>query len=146
MKFKEFLKINSVKYSSRNIFKSYHLEPENIVCRYEKILYLDNLFDHFVYQIITSDNQHFGFIRSRIRGTKNPNIIIYNIGGKYRFCELIQRHHKNNSIAILINEQTKLYALRCKDVYCDNSRLRWKNIQDEFDILHYSRFVSEIKD
>ena len=88
-----------------------------------------DLFTDFVIKLVTSDSNHHGYIRSRLLGSRNPNIIIYNIGGDYRFCPRKGSHHLHNTIAILINMMNNEFAIRCKDNECDNSILIWNKIE-----------------
>ena len=70
----------------------------------------------------------FGYIHSCISGTKNNNILFFNISGNYRFCPKKGDHHQNNSVSIIIDTKKLTYAIRCKDVQCDNSVLIWNLI------------------
>lgn len=98
---------------------------------YNKINHDDQveLFRPFVENLIKQDKNHQGFVRSYVRGTYNKDMLFFNIGGQYRYCEKKGTHHKRNTSAILINTKTHTYSIRCKDVDCDNRSLIWKKIQ-----------------
>jgi hypothetical protein len=94
-----------------------------------------NLFDEstevfttFVENLITSDPSHQGYIHSCICGNYNRNILFFNIQGNYRYCPKQKRHHRRNSIAIMIDTIKKIYSIRCKDIECDNTVIEWKSI------------------
>ena len=91
----------------------------------EKIL----KFVTFVEKVISFDSSCEGFIQSYTRGSKNRNLIFFNIGGKYRFCPLIGRHHQRNTTAILIDTLNHTYCIRCKDPDCNNRILCWNKIE-----------------
>lgn len=88
-----------------------------------------NCFTDFVGNLIKRDSNYEGFIRSQFTGTRNPNVLIYNIGGNYRFCPRKGSHHLRNTVCILIDKVNYTFAIRCKDSECDNSILIWNKIQ-----------------
>ncbi|CAF4089392.1 unnamed protein product [Rotaria magnacalcarata] len=88
-----------------------------------------SIFISFVEKLITSDPRHQGYIYSSVRGNYNKNILFFNIGGNYRFCSYKNDHHRNNTVAIMINTKAFTYTIRCKDADCDNSILIWNKMQ-----------------
>ncbi|CAF1671021.1 unnamed protein product [Rotaria magnacalcarata] len=88
-----------------------------------------SIFISFVEKLITSDPQHQGYIYSSVRGNYNKNILFFNIGGNYRFCSYKNDHHRNNTVATMINTKAFTYTIRCKDADCDNSILIWNKVQ-----------------
>ena len=88
-----------------------------------------NFFTDFVKNLIKSDSNHEGFIRSQLTGTRNSDVLIYNIGGNYRFCPRKGSHHIRNNVCILIDKINYKFAIRCKDHECDNSILIWNKIE-----------------
>lgn len=84
----------------------------------------------FVNKLISNDLHHRGFIRSHIIGTRNRNVLIYNIGGDYRYCPRKGTHHLRNSTSILIDMLHQKFAFRCKDSECDNTILIWNDMSD----------------
>lgn len=87
------------------------------------------LYREFVENLIKQDRNHQGYIRSCVRGTYNADMLFFNIGGQYRYCEKKGAHHERNTTAILINTKTDTYTIRCKDPNCDNTCLIWKKIE-----------------
>jgi len=82
----------------------------------------------FINEMITQDSNNRGRIHSCVQGNRNTNKLFFNITGDYRFCPKIKRHHKRNSIAIIIDVSNNTFAIRCKDVQCDNTLLVWHRI------------------
>lgn len=87
------------------------------------------LYSDFVRKLITLDLNHQGFIRSQLRGSRNRNVLIFNIGGNYRFCPRKGDHHLRNNVSILIDILHHKFAIRCKDQECDNGTLIWNKIE-----------------
>lgn len=87
-----------------------------------------DFYTDFVRKLIKSDSNQEGFIRSQVIGTRNPNILMYNIGGNYRFCPRKGSHHHRNNVCILIDKINCKFTIRCKDPQCDNSILIWNKI------------------
>ncbi|CAF1460218.1 unnamed protein product, partial [Adineta ricciae] len=83
----------------------------------------------FIEKIITNDPSHLGYIRSCIHGNRNPNVIFFNIGGEYRFCPRLNRHHKRNTTAIFVDLISHKFTIRCKDPDCKNTNLIWHKIE-----------------
>ena len=83
----------------------------------------------FINEIITSDPDHHGFIRSVVAGSKNNGMMFFNIGGNYRYCTKKGAHHLRNTTALIINTRQQTFAIRCKDPECDNSILTWNEIK-----------------
>lgn len=86
-------------------------------------------FKSFVQKLITNDSSHIGYIRSIVRGNCNSNIIFFNIGGEYRYCSRINRHHKRNTTAIFIDIINRTFTIRCKDSDCRHTNLCWHKIE-----------------
>ncbi|CAF4877736.1 unnamed protein product, partial [Rotaria sp. Silwood1] len=86
-------------------------------------------FKSFVEKLITSDPSHLGYIRSYVHGNHNSDVIFFNIGGEYRFCPLINRHHKRNTSAIFIDINNRTFTIRCKDPDCKHTNLFWHKIE-----------------
>ncbi|CAF1495512.1 unnamed protein product [Rotaria magnacalcarata] len=82
----------------------------------------------FVQKLITSDENHQGYIKSCARGTYNKDHIFFNIAANYRFCPRKGSHHKHNTIAILIDTNKQKYTIRCKDHECNNVILTWNSL------------------
>lgn len=89
---------------------------------------IDYRYLNFVLTTITKEPMHQGTIHSTVKGKMNPDVIFFNITGKYRYCPQIQGHHRRNSTAILVNRVNDTYAIRCKDPQCNNRTLEWKKI------------------
>ena len=85
---------------------------------YEKQL---KQFTGFVESLIKQDKAYGGYIRSCICGSYNEDMLFYNIGENYRYCNQKHAHHKRNTTAILIDTERLTYAICCKDVNCDNT-------------------------
>lgn len=85
-------------------------------------------FTSFVEKLINSDPFHQGYISSCVQGTKNQDLLFFNIGGKFRYCPRIATHHQQNSTAILIDIRNSTYCIRCKDPDCYNAVLLWNTI------------------
>lgn len=83
----------------------------------------------FIENLIKEDKTHQGYIQSCVHGITNKDMLFFNIGGDYKYCDKKKNHHKRNSTAILINTRMLKYAIRCKDANCDNRILDWKKIQ-----------------
>ncbi|CAF3228734.1 unnamed protein product [Rotaria socialis] len=83
----------------------------------------------FIENIIKSDAHHQGYIYTCIPGKYNKNLLFFNIGGNYRYCPKKGSHHRNNSIAILLDTKKLIYTIRCKDSECNNNILNWISIQ-----------------
>ncbi|CAF4887899.1 unnamed protein product [Rotaria socialis] len=83
----------------------------------------------FIENIIKSDAHHQGYIYTCIPGKYNKNLLFFNIGGNYRYCPKKGSHHRNNSIAILLDTNKLIYTIRCKDSECNNNILNWISIQ-----------------
>jgi len=95
------------------------MELSNVSYSYSNI----ETFTNFVQMLIKKDPYYEGYILSCQKGSYNENILFFNIGGNYRYCPKINRHHRRNTIAIMINTKRKIYAIRCKDKECNNSIL-----------------------
>lgn len=52
----------------------------------------------------------------------------FEIGGSYRYCENIRRHHKKNSIYFIVNIVTKTYIQKCHDPQCYGFQSAMKRI------------------
>ncbi|CAF3334255.1 unnamed protein product, partial [Rotaria sp. Silwood2] len=96
-----------------------------------------NHFTNFVLQIIKQKYNTNGYIQSCQQGTKNQSILFYNIGGSFRFCERLKRHHKSNQTCIIIDTFTHKYQIKCKDPDCRDFKPPWKDISfNEIKNLH----------
>ena len=82
----------------------------------------------FIQHLITSDQNHLGYIRSCVRGQKDTNLLFFNIGGNYRFCPRKQQHHQHNTVAILVHTKRLTYSIRCKDSECNRNCLNWTHL------------------
>lgn len=120
---------NNLKYSLSSTSAVSLSTNEVVLLRHAHASETSDLVTDFVINLITSDSNHHGYIRSQLLGSRNPNIIIYNIGGGYRFCPRKGTHHLHNTVAILINMMNNEFAIRCKDPECDNSTLSWNKIE-----------------
>ena len=87
-----------------------------------------NHFTNFVLQLIKNKYKTSGYIQSCQQGTKNQSILFYNIGGSFRFCERLQRHHKSNQTCIIIDTLTHRYQIKCKDPDCKDFKPPWMDI------------------
>lgn len=114
-------KSNAQYCNSINNFKTTYINNDHN----EKV----QLFMPFVTKLITQDKNHTGYIRSCIQGTTNKDILFFNIGGQYRYCDKKGGHHQRNTTAILIDSKNLTYSIRCKDANCDNTCLIWKKIE-----------------
>ena len=85
-------------------------------------------FTNFVLKIIKQKYHTNGYIQSFKQGNKNQSILFYNIGGSFRFCERLQRHHKSNQTCIIIDTLTHKYQIKCKDPDCKDFKPPWKDI------------------
>ncbi|CAF1292374.1 unnamed protein product [Rotaria sordida] len=54
------------------------------------------LFRPFVENLIKQDRSHQGYIRSCVRGTYNADMLFFNIGGQYRYCDLLKNYKTLN--------------------------------------------------
>ncbi|CAF4737436.1 unnamed protein product [Rotaria sp. Silwood2] len=96
-----------------------------------------NHFTNFVLQIIKQKYNTNGYIQSCQQGTKNQSILFYNIGGSFRFCERLKRHHKSNQTCIIIDTFTHKYQIKCKDPDRRDFKPPWKDISfNEIKNLH----------
>ncbi|CAF3142250.1 unnamed protein product [Rotaria sp. Silwood2] len=86
-------------------------------------------FTPFVKRLIDHDKSHQGYIRSCVRGTYDTDILFFNIGGEYRYCEKRGAHHKRNTTTILLDTKNETYSIRYKDPDCDNKVLISKKIE-----------------
>ncbi|CAF3817843.1 unnamed protein product [Rotaria sordida] len=87
--------------------------------------------DHFknvVLKLIKKIYHGNGYVLSCQQGTKNQSLFFYNIGGEFRYCEHLQRHHKSNRTCIIIDTFTYKYQIKCKDPDCRNFKPPWKDI------------------
>lgn len=87
-----------------------------------------NHFANFVLQLIKNKYNTNGHIQSCQPGTKKQSILFYNIGGSFRFCERLQRHHKSNQTCIIIDTLTNRYQIKCKDPDCRDFKPSWRDI------------------
>ncbi|CAF3537830.1 unnamed protein product [Rotaria socialis] len=85
-------------------------------------------FKSFITNLITKIYHTNAYIRSCQRGTNNPSLLFYNIGGEFRFCERLQRHHQSNNTCIIVDTSTCKYQIKCKDPDCKNFKPPWKHI------------------
>ena len=69
-------------------------------------------------------------IIKRIKETKDVNVFQYDVRGRYRFCQNVQRQHKRNGILFLVNYTNMTYAQRCRDPKCSTYQSDWKPIID----------------
>lgn len=103
-------------------------ELDQLLSHQDRLRLNNSPYHSFVRQVIASDPNHCGFIRSFVFGSKNNNMIFFNIGGNYRYCTKKGTHHLRNSTAIIVDTHRQTYAIRCKDPECDNSVLTWNRI------------------
>lgn len=120
--------------NSTNIFNhtNSNVSPCSINTRYMTNNLLDASMKEivsFVEKIITNDPSHLGHIRSYVHGDRNPNVIFFNIGGEYRFCPRLNRHHKRNTTAIFVDTINLTFTIRCKDPDCKYASLIWSKIE-----------------
>lgn len=87
-------------------------------------------FIDFILKLITKQYNTHGYIQSCQQGKQNHSLFFYNIGGPFRFCERLQRHHKSNQTCIIIDTLTLKYQIKCKDPDCQNFKPSWKQIPD----------------
>ncbi|CAF0958532.1 unnamed protein product [Rotaria sordida] len=85
-------------------------------------------FKNFISKLIAKTYHTNGYVLSCQQGTKNHSLLFYNIGGEFRFCERLQRHHKSNHTCIVIGTVTYKYQIKCKDPDCRNFKPPWKDI------------------
>ena len=124
-------------------------EISSIVCSQESELLNDPIFDAYIpftNKMIIEDRNHIGKVQSCVQGNRNTNKLFFNISGDFRYCPKIKRHHKRNSIAIIVDTSNDFFAIRCKDVECDKRSLTWHLMKEgkmNINILHhdYSRSI-----
>ena len=85
-------------------------------------------YEYFISKLITQIYHSNGYVQSRQPGTKISFLIFYNIGGDFRYCERLERHHQSNGTCIIIDTCTNKYQIKCKDPDCRNFKPSWKNI------------------
>jgi hypothetical protein len=85
-------------------------------------------YEYFIFKLITQTYHSNGYIQSRQPGTKNRSLVFYNIGGDFRYCERLERHHQSNGTCIIIDTCTNKYQIKCKDPDCKNFKPSWKKI------------------
>jgi hypothetical protein len=117
----------SLTISNTSAFETNHVQRTTTMNTTE-ISNKQDRFKSFVSKLITKTYNTNGYILSCQRGTKNHSLLFYNIGGEFRFCERLQRHHKSNNTCIIIDTFTCKYQIKCKDPECKNFKPRWKDI------------------
>ena len=88
----------------------------------------ENHYEYFISKLITQIYNSNGHIQSCVPGTKNRSLFFYNIGGDFRYCERLKRHHQSNQTCIIIDTCTNKYQIKCKDPDCRNFKPSWKDI------------------
>ncbi len=72
-------------------------------------------FDDYFYSYIIQG----GFIRSALYFASSSRIC-YSIGGAYRYCANIGRHHKSNGVFFVVDLATRTMIQKCYDPDCKN--------------------------
>ncbi|XP_065556795.1 DNA-directed primase/polymerase protein-like [Artemia franciscana] len=62
--------------------------------------------------------------------------IIYEIGGNYRYCERIRRHHKSNHIKFIVNLKAMNYHQECFDYECKG--FKSSSVEMPADIINWT--------
>ncbi|UJR12693.1 hypothetical protein I4U23_016867 [Adineta vaga] len=79
----------------------------------------------FIFKLMKETYHTNGHIQSCQKGSKNRSILFFNIGGDFRFCERLQRHHKSNQTCIIIDTFTNNYQIKSyfgKEIDLDRSQ------------------------
>ena len=66
----------------------------------------------------------------KIIALSSPGRYKIEIGGSYRYCEKIRRHHKKNQIYFIVDAIRKTYVQRCHDPQCYGFQSTRKQISD----------------
>ena len=74
---------------------------------------------------------HGGRIR-KIHPPKRNGTYKIEISGKYRYCENVQRHHKNNRVYLLVDTVKNVYYQKCYDPDCHNFRFAAHPLPDKY--------------
>lgn len=85
-------------------------------------------YDTFILKLIKETYDVNGHIQSCQKGSKNRSLLFYNIGGEFRYCERLQRHHKSNQTCVIIDTVTNNYQIKCKDPDCKDYKPPWKKL------------------
>ncbi|CAF1610423.1 unnamed protein product [Adineta ricciae] len=74
--------------------------------------------EQFINNMVMPDG---GRIR-KIHSPKSDGTYKIEITGKYRYCENVRRHHKNNRVYSLVDTVNNVYYQKCYDPDCHNFR------------------------
>ncbi|KAL7751670.1 hypothetical protein RI367_002669 [Sorochytrium milnesiophthora] len=77
--------------------------------------------DQYITANVVHDNTAQGYIRSVLTYAEDRTLV-YAIGGPYRFCHHVQRHHKSNGIYIVVDLDRRTYVQKCYDPDCRTYR------------------------
>jgi hypothetical protein len=83
--------------------------------------------EHF---IATKVEEYGGRIRE-ISPPDSQGRYKFEIGGSYRYCENVRRHHKKNQIYFIVDPIKKTYVQKCHDPECYGFQSALKNIENE---------------